>query len=291
MRVAFKNHIAMGSEEISTSLCEDIPNLLSSFVDTFVDFSVSGGLFLPPPPPPPPLPTRLPSPPRLVAIGDLHGDLEKSKEALRLAGLIDVADRYTGGSATVVQIGDVLDRGGDELKILYFLEKLKREAARRGGRIITMNGNHEIMNVEGDFRFATLPGVEEFRVWWEWFEIGNKMKTLCHGLENPKDPMEGIPSSFRGVREEFHDGFRARVAALRPNGPIAKRFLSQNVTVLVVGDSVFVHRVCCRSTLRTAWRRSTRRFGIGLTAQPVTFHQIIAGGRRRCLGEEILARG
>lgn len=233
-----------GEEDASTSFCKHVPNLLSSFVDTFVDFSVSGGIFLPPPPPsppPPPLPTRLPSPPRLVAIGDLHGDLAKSKEALRLAGLIDAADRYIGGSATVVQVGDVLDRGGDELKILYFLEKLKREAARHGGAIITMNGNHEIMNVEGDFRFATKSGVEEFRVWWEWFGIGNKMKSLCHGLEPLKDPMEGVPFSFRGVRKEFHEGFRARVAALRPNGPIAKRFLSENVTVLVVGESIFVH--------------------------------------------------
>ncbi|KAL9322312.1 hypothetical protein ACSQ67_010365 [Phaseolus vulgaris] len=228
-------------EEMSTTSCKDIPNLLSSFVDTFVDFSVSG-LFLPPPPPsPPPLPTRLPSPPRLVAVGDLHGDLEKSKQALRLAGLIDAHDRYIGGSATVVQVGDVLDRGGEELKILYFLEKLKREAARSGGRIVTMHGNHEIMNVEGDFRFATESGVEEFRVWWEWFRAGNKIKSLCQGLEKPKDPMKGVPSSFRGVRKEFHDGFRARVAALRPNGPIATRFLSQNVTVLVVGDSIFVH--------------------------------------------------
>ncbi|KOM55416.1 hypothetical protein LR48_Vigan10g130800 [Vigna angularis] len=99
-----------------------------------------------------------------------------------------------------------LDRGGDELKIFYFLEKLKREAARSGGRIITIHGNHEIMNVEGDFRFATEFGIEEFRVWWEWFQVGNKIKS-CHGLEKPNDPMRGVPSSFRGVRKEFHDGF------------------------------------------------------------------------------------
>lgn len=141
----------------------------------------------------------------------------------------------------MVQVGDVLDRGGDELKILYFLEKLKREAARSGGRIITMNGNHEIMNVEGDFRFVTETAVEEFRVWAEWFTTGNKMKSLCHGLETPKDPFEGVPTRFRGVKKELFDGFRARVAALRPNGPISRRFLAQNVTVLVVGDSIFVH--------------------------------------------------
>ncbi|XP_057437337.1 shewanella-like protein phosphatase 2 [Lotus japonicus] len=234
----------MGSEEetsTSTSFCHHVPNLLSSFVDTFVDFSVSG-LFLLPPPPPSPLPTRLPSQSRLIAIGDLHGDLDRSKQALRLAGLIDSSDRYAGGSATVVQVGDVFDRGGDELKILYFLEKLKREAARCGGNIITMNGNHEIMNVEGDFRFATESGVEEFKSWLEWFRLGNKMKTLCNGLEPPRDPLEGVTVTPRGgVRSELLDGFRARVAALRPNGPISRRFLSQNVTVLVVGDSLFVH--------------------------------------------------
>lgn len=141
----------------------------------------------------------------------------------------------------MVQVGDVLDRGGGELKILYFLEKLKREAARSGGTIITMNGNHEIMNVEGDFRFVTQTALNEFRVWADWFCIGNKMKSLCQGLEKPKDPFEGIPFVFRGVKEEFFDGFRARIAALRPNGPISSRFLSQNLTVLVVGDSIFVH--------------------------------------------------
>lgn len=104
-----------------------------------------------------------------------------------------------------------------------------------------MNGNHEIMNVEGDFRYVTEAGVEEFRVWLEWFREGNKMKSLCQGLKPPKDPLEGIHVEFRGANKEFHEGFRARVAALRPNGPISRRFFTDNVTVLVVGESIFVH--------------------------------------------------
>ncbi|KAG4938482.1 hypothetical protein JHK82_044273 [Glycine max] len=51
-------------------------------------------------------------------------------------------------NTTRVTTSDVLDRGGAELKILYFLEKLKCKVARHGSSIITMNGNHEIMNVE-----------------------------------------------------------------------------------------------------------------------------------------------
>ncbi len=48
----------------------------------------------------------------------------------------------------------MLDRGGDEIKILYFLERLRRHADKTGGKVITMNGNHEIMNVESDFRYV-----------------------------------------------------------------------------------------------------------------------------------------
>lgn len=67
------------------------------------------------------------------------------------------------------------------------------------------------------------------------------MKALCKGLEKPRDPFDGVPLVFNNVKAEFTEGFRARVAALRPDGPITGRFLSKNVTVLVVGDSVFVH--------------------------------------------------
>lgn len=229
--------------------CKDVPNLLSSFVDTFVDFSVSGLFLLPLQNSKPnsnrhlcsPLRTRYPGVERVIAIGDVHGDLEKTRQSLRLAGLIDGSDRWVGGSTTVVQVGDVLDRGGQEIQILYLLEKLKREAARCGGEFISMNGNHEIMNVDGDFRYVSKEGLEEFNVWADWYCVGNQIKTLCGGLEKPIDLYKGVPLVFKGVKEEFFDGFRARIAALRPKGPISTRFLSQNLTVAVVGDSVFVH--------------------------------------------------
>ncbi|CAH8357336.1 unnamed protein product [Eruca vesicaria subsp. sativa] len=232
-------------EKNPNGICKTIPNLISSFVDTFIDYSFSGTFppHFPTPPPPHPIPqTRFSSPDRLVAIGDLHGDLEKSKEAFRLAGLIDSSDRWTGGSTVVVQVGDVLDRGGDEVKILYFLERLKREAERSGGKVVTMNGNHEIMNVEGDFRYVTKKGLEEVKVWLDLYCLGNQMKSLCKGLEEKfEDPYEGVPTWFPRANPECFEGIRARIAALRPGSPVAKRFLGRNQTVAVVGDSVFVH--------------------------------------------------
>ncbi|KAK6141954.1 hypothetical protein DH2020_013866 [Rehmannia glutinosa] len=236
------------SSIISAIDCGTVPSLVSSFVDTFIDFSVSGGLFLPPEPEPvkksnSSLQTVFSQPSRLIAIGDLHGDLPKAKEALRLANLIGPDDRWSGGSATVVQVGDIFDRGGDEIKLLYFFERLKREAAKAGGLVITMNGNHEIMNVDGDFRFATLQGLKEFENWGMWQCVGNAMKKMCDGIDGKMvaNVFDGLPDQFPGIKPEILNGARARLAAMRPNGLIATRFLSKNQTVVVVGDSVFAH--------------------------------------------------
>ena len=49
-------------------------------------------------------PTFLPAVPRLVAIGDLHGDMQKARRAFRLGGLVDASDRWAGGTTTAVQV-------------------------------------------------------------------------------------------------------------------------------------------------------------------------------------------
>lgn len=46
----------------------------------------------------------LPAVPRLVAIGDVHGDLDKTRRAFRLAGATDESDRWIGGQLVVVQV-------------------------------------------------------------------------------------------------------------------------------------------------------------------------------------------
>ena len=51
-----------------------------------------------------PLTTFLPAAARLVAIGDLHGDMSKTRRAFKTAGLIDSQDRWTGGTTTAVQV-------------------------------------------------------------------------------------------------------------------------------------------------------------------------------------------
>src|SRR4051794_6188258 len=56
---------------------------------------------------------QLPAAERIVAIGDLHGDVGALRAALRLAGAIDSAGKWIGKDLVVVQTGDQLDRGDD----------------------------------------------------------------------------------------------------------------------------------------------------------------------------------
>lgn len=89
-------------------------------------------------------------PGRVVAVGDLHGDLDATIRTLRTAGLIDDEQHWAGGDTTLVQLGDVLDRGDSERECWALLRKLTAEAPESGGRVVCLLGNHEVMNVLGE---------------------------------------------------------------------------------------------------------------------------------------------
>ena len=179
-----------------------------------------GGPAVPPPVPPKvPLaldvPTRFPAPRRLVAIGDLHGDLEATRKALRLAGAIDERDAWIGGDLVLVQTGDQLDLGDDEPEILDLFDRLARDAAAAGGAVHALNGNHEFLNVRGDFRYVSLDGFADF-------------------LDEPVPGLSGAqPATVVAA-------VLARAKAFKPGGPQARRLATRNV-VAVVGTTVFVH--------------------------------------------------
>jgi hypothetical protein len=161
------------------------------------------------------IPTRFPSADRLVAIGDLHGDLSATRSVLRLAGAIDENAQWIGGNLVVVQTGDILDRGGDELEILSLLEDLAAQARAAGGGVHALNGNHELMNVKLDLRYVTLEGYLDF-------------------LPTPVTNADAVEPQM------VVDGVVERIKAFRPGGPVARRFAANNV-IAIVGDTVFVH--------------------------------------------------
>ena len=58
-------------------------------------------------------------------------------------------------------VGDQLDRGDGERAILDPFEELADQAHAAGGGFHALLGNHEVMNVEEDFRYVT-DGMTEF---------------------------------------------------------------------------------------------------------------------------------
>ncbi len=161
------------------------------------------------------IPSRYPFAERLVAIGDLHGDLEATRDALVLADAIDGEDRWIGGDLVVVQTGDILDRGDDAMEILELMDALVDQARAAGGAIHLLNGNHELMNVKLDMRYVSVGGYLDF-------------------LPGEKRDPEAATA------QEVVDGVAERILAIRPGGTVARRFAERNV-IVVVGDTVFVH--------------------------------------------------
>jgi Calcineurin-like phosphoesterase len=102
-----------------------------------------------------------PAGPRIVAVGDIHGAGTGLAQILQAAGLIDAQRKWSGGTARLVQTGDILDRGPEVRVAIDLLMRLEGEARRAGGRVDVLFGNHEGMNVLRDYR-DVLQGFEPF---------------------------------------------------------------------------------------------------------------------------------
>ncbi len=94
-------------------------------------------------------------PETVVVIADVHGDFDDFVAILQRTGLINKQNHWTGGKATFVQVGDLLDRGPKPREILDLMMALEKEAAQAGGRVVCLLGNHEMMNMMGDLRYVT----------------------------------------------------------------------------------------------------------------------------------------
>jgi len=94
------------------------------------------------------------SQPRIVAVGDVHGDFDQFVKVLRAAKVINEKNDWSAGKTILVQTGDVLDRAPDSRKAIDLLMKLEAQAAKTGGAVHALVGNHEAMVVCGDWRYV-----------------------------------------------------------------------------------------------------------------------------------------
>tara|TARA_B100001094_G_scaffold314746_1_gene353941 strand:- start:390 stop:1862 length:1473 start_codon:yes stop_codon:yes gene_type:complete len=180
---------------------------------------------------------------KLIAIGDLHGDLRVTLIALKLAEVIPQTSNednlnevhWCGGSTWVIQLGDQIDRcrpddwekncikdfddvyedEGNNMTIIKLLLRLDDEARKYGGRFLGLLGNHEIMNVDKDFRYVS-----------------------------PKEFLEFVPDCDRNTKytkDGFPLGYYHRTKAFERGSNMAKLYSIKKKSIITVGSYVFVH--------------------------------------------------
>jgi hypothetical protein len=177
-------------------------------------------------------PSVLPPVRRIIVIGDIHGDWDMTQKLLKVGSLIDNTGNWIGGDTVVVQVGDQIDRcrykfgngnpscdkpeatnpdEGNDWKILQYFTQLHQQAKEYGGAVYSLMGNHELMNVQGDFRYVSYEGRREFI--------------------NYKKPDETI----------IENGDEARQWAFKPGNPISNFLACTRQMALIIGSNLFVH--------------------------------------------------
>jgi hypothetical protein len=180
----------------------------------------------------------------LIAIGDVHGDFDDFIVILQHAGLIDKQDHWAGGRSTFVQTGDLIDRGPKPREVLDLMMSLEREASKSGGRVVSLNGNHEIMNLMGDLRYVTPENYASFaqsnseehrRSAYQ--EYATWRKGHAQLLAELPQPMEMTEAEWMARHPA---GFIEHREAFGPNGSYGK-WLREHSAVAEIGGVIFLH--------------------------------------------------
>ena len=201
----------------------------------------------------------------------MHGSLSGLVGILKATGLIDEARHWTGGTTTLVQTGDLTDRGAEVRGVLDLMMALDEEAPKSKGRVEQVLGNHEVMNLLGDLRDATPEICAAFadddsartrdevlgRVRADWWSARARTR-----------PQE-TPAAYTRTKETwlkaYSPGCIEYRLALGPRGPYG-RWLRGRPIAVQVGDSVFMHAgpdpssVASVAELNTKARQEIERF-------------------------------
>lgn len=180
---------------------------------------------------------------RVIAIGDLHGDFEAWEEIARAAGLIDADGRWSGKESTLVQLGDLTDRGPDSLKIIRHLQALQIEALEAGGQVIVLVGNHEAMNVIGDLRYVHPGEYEAFKDRRSKRRRDATWKANRERIEAAYAALDP-PLSAKVAKDRWYAdtplGKLEHRRAWRPGGELAQ-WVQSLPAVVQIGETLFVH--------------------------------------------------
>jgi len=251
---------------------------------------------------------------RVIVFGDIHGDLEAAIDCFMIAGCINNVSlpkdkslnnmntffknlKWTGKDTYVVQLGDQIDRvrpqkwdhneitqdsaykdEGSTLEILYLFYYLNELAKKEDGHVFSIIGNHEIMNIEADFRYVSL---KEFKCFKQHLNQtyhrhskypynSNTLKNNSHRMQDLEKPASKAAfeksraktqvNNFKNDLEsnttnteqftKVPEGFRERLYAFSPTGLCANLIGANSFVILQIGNWLFCHGSPVLSTIK-----------------------------------------
>lgn len=87
----------------------------------------------------------------ILAISDIESSFKAFRDLLFNCGVIDKDLRWTFKKGHLVLVGDFVDRDHSTTQVLWLIYKLEQEAAKQGGTVHYILGNHELKNMQGNF--------------------------------------------------------------------------------------------------------------------------------------------
>lgn len=181
-------------------------------------------------------PWRVETRERLVAVSDIHGANDAFVAILERVGMIGPDQEWTGGNSRLVIVGDVLDRGPDSRQALDLIMALQEQSRARGGDVLFVLGNHEIMNLVGDLRYVSSA---EFASYAGEGTAETRAAAFERFLEQSEEPAD-VDTARSEFDRRFPVGFFAHREAFSSAGAYGRWLIEQPV-LLVAGDTAFVH--------------------------------------------------
>lgn len=205
---------------------------------------------------------------RILAIGDLHGNYPGFMRILYGTGILDAHGHWCARNTHLVQLGDILGRGGEPGKIFKLLKRMEAEAPEFDSRVHVLLGNHEAMTMSGLLLYNTL---EEFQdlADEELLESRGKPKTVSdwsavEAIEAEAVAAASLAKAYGAADAEGRDaagtghkplgsaldpklgkrldmlGCREFRAALSPSGKVGRWLVGHDSAVSINGN-LFVH--------------------------------------------------
>ena len=175
---------------------------------------------------------------RIVAVGSVHGNYGRFVSILQTAGLIDGETNWSGGTAHLVQTGDVVHLGPHSKRVIDLLMKLQEQSRAAGGNVHALIGNHEVMNLTGDLRYVNPQEFAAFtdknsKMLMERFFEQDALAWKQHDTETQVDNPAGQMSQrrYKAFKEKWDAdyplGYFEYRYAFGPDGDTAEAWVTQ----------------------------------------------------------------